>query len=45
VEEVGEAMMTSLKIDKNGAVYSIMPDSPLIEYPNYKTNYGYLVIY
>lgn len=44
VEEVGEAMMTSLKIDKNGAVYSIMPDSPLIEYPNYKTNYGYLVI-
>ena len=45
VEEVGEAMMTSLKIDKNGTVLSVMPDSPLIEYPNYKTTYGYLVMY
>jgi hypothetical protein len=43
VEEVGEAMMTSLKMDKNGAVFAIMPDSPLIEFPDYKTSYGYLV--
>jgi hypothetical protein len=43
VEEVGQAMMTSMKVDKNGAVFSIMPDSPLIEFPNYRTTYGYLV--
>jgi hypothetical protein len=43
VQEVGEAMMTSLKVDKNGACYAVMPDSPLIEFPNYRTNYGYLV--
>ena len=43
MEEVGQAMMTSMKVDKNGAVFSIMPDSPLIEFPNYRTTYGYLV--
>ena len=43
VQEVGEAMMTSLKVDKNGACYAVMPDSPLIEFPNYRTSYGYMV--
>ncbi len=43
MQEVGEAMMTSLKVDKNGACYAVMPDVPLIEFPNYRTNYGYLV--
>ena len=43
MQEVGEAMMTSLKVDKNGACYAVMPDSPLIEFPNYRTSYGYMV--
>lgn len=34
VEEVGEAFMQSLHIDKNGAVYAVFPDTPLIEFPD-----------
>lgn len=34
VNEVGEALMESLKQDKNGAVYVVMSDMPLIEYPH-----------
>ncbi len=33
VEEVGSALMTSLKADRNGRCYGIFPDAPLMEIP------------
>ena len=44
VQEVGEAMMTSLKVDKNGACYAVMPDSPLIEFPNELNGFMFAVV-
>ncbi len=34
VEEVGEAFVQSMVKDKNGAVYAIFPDMPLIAFPD-----------
>jgi len=34
VNEIGDAMKKSLQYDKDGAVYAILPDMPLIEWPD-----------
>merc|ERR1711997_447481 len=44
VHEVGAALMKSLQYDKNGALYVIMPDAPLIEYPINETLEFYGVV-
>lgn len=31
--------MKSLELDKNTAVYMVIPDTPLIEYPDYRSSY------
>ena len=41
VGEVGDAMLKTLELDKNGAVYVIFPDVPLIEYTNVRNNAFY----
>ena len=43
-EEVGDAFMQSLQLDKNGAVYAIFPDVPLIEYPSIRNPFFYFVV-
>ena len=42
VGEVGHAMMRSLELDKNGAVYVMFPEVPLIEYTNIRNNAFFL---
>lgn len=44
VEEVGEAFIQSIYKDKNAAVYAVLPDMPLIEYPNEQTGFLLAVI-
>ena len=44
VEEVGDAFMQSLSLDKNGAVYVIFPDVPLIEFANIRNQFFYFQV-
>lgn len=39
VEEVGEAFVQSMVKDKNGAVYAVFPDTPLIEFPDNQSEF------
>ena len=34
VEDVGNAMLISLEYDKDGALYAVFPDQPLIQWPD-----------
>ena len=44
VEEVGDSLIQSLKLDKNGAVYVIFPDVPLIEFTNIRNHFFYFQV-
>ena len=34
MEDVGNAMLKSLEYDKDGALYAVFPDQPLIQWPD-----------